>query len=265
MLRFCLVLGVAALSATAGGAHYNMLLPESAMVKKGNRVVFVYQWGHPFEHELFDAPAPEKVLVAMPDGKTQELTKTLEKFKKPGIGGKEVDAFRFTFTPQERGDYWLVLMAPPIWMEAEQEFYQDTVQVMLHVETQNGWDRVPPLPGVKMVPLTRPYGFRAGMVFQAEIDGLVNPMMIEPGFRSKVEIERYNPQRPKEIPPDELVTFKVQTDLKQVFTCTLPEPGWWCMTIAGKKIGTRVHGGQEFSIRQRVTLWVHVNDKVGGK
>lgn len=44
MLRFCLVLGVAALSATAGQAHYNMLLPESAMVKKGDKVVFVYQW-----------------------------------------------------------------------------------------------------------------------------------------------------------------------------------------------------------------------------
>lgn len=79
----------------------------------------------------------------MPDGKTQDLSKTLEKFKQPGINGKEVDAFRITFTPKERGDHWIVLRTPPIWMESEREFWQDTVQVMLHVQTQNGWKQLP--------------------------------------------------------------------------------------------------------------------------
>ncbi len=40
-------------------AHYNMLLPEKWAAKKDEPVPFTYQWGHPFEHQLFDAPAPE--------------------------------------------------------------------------------------------------------------------------------------------------------------------------------------------------------------
>ena len=47
---------------------------------------------------------------------------------------------RFRFTPESRGDYVLVLQTPPIWMEEEGEFFQDTVKVILHVQAQKGWD-----------------------------------------------------------------------------------------------------------------------------
>ena len=115
----------------------------------------------------------------MPDGKMVDLTAKLEKFKKPGgVDGKEVTAFRFDFTPEQRGDHWFVLTTPPIWMEESKEFYQDTVQVVLHVQTQNGWDKLGQDPdwqaghfiqGPADEPLTRPYGLLPGMVFQAEL------------------------------------------------------------------------------------------------
>ena len=197
MCRICLALLAAGLLTSSVAAQYNMLLPETAMAKKGDKVGFVYQFGQPFKHELFDASEPTKVVMRLPDGKMEDLTKKLEKFKKAGGGdGKEVTAFRFDFTPEQRGDHWFVLMTPPIWKEESKEFYQDTVQVVLHVETQNGWDKLGPdhqgrdpfqfvqfginRPSL-MQPLTRPYGLLPGMVFQATMPGgVVNQPQYNP-------------------------------------------------------------------------------------
>jgi cobalt/nickel transport protein len=249
MNRFLWAIGFVGLSAQVVWPHYNMLLPSSALVQKGDKVVFVYQFGHPFEHELFDAPPPAKVEVTTPDGKTHELTKTLEKFKKPGGDGKDVTAYRFNFTPEQRGDHWVVLATPPIWFAESEDFVQDQVQVMLHVQTQNGWEKTPG-EQLRMAPLTRPYGLLPGMAFQAQVLPLGLPGNV-------VEIERYNERKPKVIPADELVTFKARTDPNGVFTCTLPESGWWCMT-AQRPAGQMARDGKEYPVRQRVTLWVHV-------
>src|SRR5687768_10346758 len=83
------------------GAHFTMLLPAQPAADKEQAVEFVYQWGKPFEHELFEAPAPESLGVLLPDGKTQDLLRSLEKIKKPGADGKDVTAFRFRFTPKQ--------------------------------------------------------------------------------------------------------------------------------------------------------------------
>ncbi len=269
MFRYCLGLSAACLLVQPASAHYNMLLPDTAMAKKGDKVGFVYQFGH--QHELFDAPQPTKVFVCLPDGKIEDLTKKLEKFKKPGgVDGKDVTAFRLDFTPEQRGDHWFVLTTPPIWMEESKEFYQDTVQICLHVQTQNGWDKLSPdrsgrdqfqfqfpRPSL-MEPLTRPYGLLPGMVFQAKV-----PQHFD---YNRVEIERYNPQRPKEILPDELVTFQVKSDPNRVFTCTLTEPGWWCIT-AQWETGPQMKDsdGKSRTVWQRTSLWVHVETKAAGK
>ena len=66
-------------------AHYSMLLPDKPSVKKGEEVTFTYQWGHPFEHELFDAPLPPRTFVLAPDG-----TKTAIALKKVNVANGEV-------------------------------------------------------------------------------------------------------------------------------------------------------------------------------
>jgi cobalt/nickel transport protein len=257
------------MSATAAEAHFNMLLPDKHSVKKGETVTFTYQWGHPFEHQLFDAPKPERVVVRAPDGKETDLTKTLEKTTVQGAEGKKVVAYTFKFTPKERGDYVFGLMTPPIWMAKEEEFFQDIVRVVLHVQAQKGWDRIIRTLEddiFEMMPLTRPYGLQAGMVFQAEMWHRKRkfgdiPFEVKPDSRVLVEIERYNVTAPKKLPPDEHITRTANTDRNGVVTCTLTEPGWWSLT-AQRKNGDKERKGKKYPVRERATFWVYVDEPV---
>jgi uncharacterized GH25 family protein len=230
-------------------AHFNMLLPQSASTKKGETLTFTYQWGHPFEHQLFDAPKPQSLIVRSPDGKKDELTRGLEKTTRKA-GSKDVTAYQFRFTPEQRGDYVFVLETPPIWMEEDGEFLQDTVKVVLHVQAQKGWDAAS-RDDFEFVPLTRPYGLRPGMVFQAQIRA--------GSAASLVEVERYNVAPPKKLPADEFITRTVKTDPNGVVTTTLTEPGWWCLATA-RDIGKRKKGDKTYPVRQRCILWVFVDE-----
>jgi cobalt/nickel transport protein len=243
--------------ASAAPAHFNMLLPQASSAKKGEPVTLTYQWGHPFEHQLFDAPAPEEVAVRTPDGKRIDLTQSLEKVT-VASGDKKATAYRLKFTPEERGDYVFVLRTPAIWMEEDGEYLQDLVKVVLHVQQQNGWDRRD-RPDFEFVPLTRPYGLRPGTVFQARVtqgEGAEHR-----AFADKlVEIERYNAAPPKELPPDEQITHTAKTDPNGVVTATLSDAGWWCLTAA-RPGGMMEREGKKVPLRQRSTLWVYVDEK----
>jgi cobalt/nickel transport protein len=254
LARPALALGLLGLAASFGRTHFSILLPGAAATAPDRGVDVVYRWGHPFEHQLFDAPRPQRVLILSPDGKEADVTQTAEKITLPGPKG--VTAYRLRFTPQRRGDYTFVLTTPPIWMEAEEEFWQDNVRVVLHVTTQKGWDAATGR-GFELVPLTRPYGLEPGMVFQAQarLDG-------QPQAGAIVEVERYNPVAPKELPPDEQITRRVKTDPNGVATCTLTEAGWWCVT-AQREAGQRERDGKMYPLRQRATFWVFVDNRVG--
>jgi cobalt/nickel transport protein len=249
-------------------AHYNMLLPEMASVKRGEALTIIYQWGHPFEHQLFDAPFPTRLLVISPEGQRTELTDRLEKATRQA-GDKKVTVYQLRFTPERRGDYVFFLETPPIWMEEDQEFLQDTVKVVLHVQAQKGWDSLV-TDTFEIEPLTRPYGLEPGMVFQARAlvhdppgrsEGARRPTFRVAGAGSLVEVERYNRAPPKELPPDEHITRTMRTDVNAVATCTLPDPGWWCIT-AQRQGGQHLHGNKLYPVRQRATFWVHVDEKV---
>jgi cobalt/nickel transport protein len=272
-----LTLGCLTLFAGSAAAHFNMILPQTASAKKGETVAFTYQWGHPFEHQLFDAPQPLSLIVLAPDGKKTELTGKLAKTTRKA-GSKDAKAYEFRFTPEQRGDYVFVLRTPPIWMPEDGEFLQDTVKVVLHVQAQKGWDAAD-REDFEFVPLTRPYGLRSGMVFQAQIRAgvvvravdpsraggdykLQNP--VKPLAGSLVEVERYNAAPPKELPPDEHITRTVKTDANGVVTTTLTEPGWWCLTTA-RSAGERKKDGKTYPLRQRSTLWVFVDEPVRDK
>jgi cobalt/nickel transport protein len=241
--------------AGAAAGHYTMLLPAQPGAVKGDKVEFVYQWGHPFEHELFDAAAPQELLVLLPDGKSQDLLRSLEKITKPGADDKPVTAYRLRFTPQQRGDHVFFLTTPPLWLDAEKEFVQDLVRVTLHVQTQNGWD-ADPGEGFRMLPVTRPYGLLPSMVFQ----GQIIKERDDEGVSPHIEIERYNPAPPKEVPAETLVTFRTRVDPNGVFTFAFPEAGWWCFT-AERAAGTHARNGRDYPLRQRLTMWVHVERK----
>jgi uncharacterized GH25 family protein len=268
-----LALVMAAAGAVPAGGHYSMLLPAAAGGKKGEAITLTYQWGHPFEHQLFDAPPPLSLTVRAPDGKQTDLTASLEKTT-VGEGDKKVTAYRLRFTPGERGDYSFVLRTPPIWMEDEKEFWQDTVKVVLHVQAQKGWN----LPGVEREwePLTRPYGLPPGVAFQGRIvrpppgmlfirpppENIVRPEEWRPprGMPCLVEIERYNSTPPDKLPPDEEITRTAMTDDNGVVTATLTGPGWWCLT-GSTTAGTAEREGKRHPVRQRSTMWVYVDGR----
>lgn len=256
--RVCVAL-VLGLGTTAAPAHFQMLLPEKASVGKED-VTLVYQWGHPYEHQLFDAPAPAGVVVVGPDGKTTDLTGSLEKIAVPA-GDKKVTAYQLKFKPAQRGDFVFVLRTPAIWMGEEHEFWEDTVKVVLHVQAQKGWDGVVNH-DLEWEPLTRPYGLQPGMVFQAMVRTRGEGGKPAPLAGTLVEIERYNatPSAEKDLPPDEQITRTAKTDPNGVVTATLPEAGWWCLT-ASREAGERDHEGKKYPVRRRTTLWVFVDEK----
>jgi uncharacterized GH25 family protein len=233
-------------------AHYHMLLPDKPSNKTGEVVTLTYQFGHPFEHQFFDTQAPEQIFVLTPDGTKIDLSKKIEKVVVDGVDGKKVTAYRAAFTPEKRGDHIVMALSPPVKVEGEKFPLQDLVKVVVHVQTQNGWDRRAGLPKFpEPCPLTRPYGLKGGMAFRAEF--------AEPGEGGGrpcadllVEVERYSPIPPKELPPDEFITGSARTDRIGTATVTLTEPGWWAVTSNRDKDG----------IRQRGTLWVFVDDKV---
>jgi cobalt/nickel transport protein len=231
-------------------AHYNMLLPETATCKKGVPMNLIYQWGHPFEHQLFDAPGPRVLSVYGPDTKATDLTRNLEKVTS-GSDTRGATSYRLRFTPEQRGDYTFVLKTPPIWMAEDQEFLQDTVQVVVHVQAQRGWD-CDTGQRFKFVPLTRPYGLQSGTVFQAQVRSPA------PLAGTLVEVERYNAKPPARLPPDEQITRTVRTDPNGIVTVTLPEPGWWCLT-AQRSGPEQERDGKHFPLRERTTMWVFVD------
>ena len=254
-LRPTTALLVLAVLGTPAAAPFNMLLPQAASAKRGEAVTLVYQWGHPFEHQLFDALAPQGLFVLRPDGQKTDLTPALEKITVPTAGPKTVTAYQVRFTPDQRGDYLFVLNTPPIWMEEDQEFLHDTVKVVLHVQAQKGWDGAVGAP-LEMVPLTRPYGLQPGLVFQAQALADAKPLA-----GTLVEIEHYNPAPPKRLPPDEHITRTARTDPNGVVTATLTDPGWWCLTTQ-RDGGQRDHNGKHYPVRRRTTLWVFVDGTI---
>lgn len=247
-----LAAGLLLVACSPSRGHFGILLPQSASAPRDKPVSFVYRWGHPFEHQIFDAVKPESVVVVAPDRKQTDLGGALEKMSLTTPEKKKVTAYGFQFTPEKRGDFTFVLTAPPLWMEGEREFYQDTVKVVLHVLAQKAWDN-PVGRGFELVPLTRPYGLQPGMVFQAQalVDG-------KPLAGAVAEVERYNPVPPKVLPPDEQITRRVKTDPNGVLTCTLTDAGWWCVT-AERDGGQRERGGKKYRVRQRSTFWVYVD------
>jgi uncharacterized GH25 family protein len=253
VFRLVLVIGFLVLLPDFTRAHYSMFFPQVDSSRSGQPVAVIYQWGHPFEHQLSDAAAPSAVTILTPSGTAVDITKEVEPIDLHAPDGKKVRAFRLQFTPQERGDFVFVLRTSPIWIEEDSVFVLDTVQVVLHVQAQMGWDNSLGK-GIEMTPLTRPYGLQPGMVFQARVRGHGRPLA-----GTLVEIERYNSSPPDVLPPDEHITRTAKTDSDGVVTVSLPEPGWWGLT-ASRDGGKKERQGKTYPVRERVTLWVFVDD-----
>jgi cobalt/nickel transport protein len=251
--RCSLVILALALTTQSAAAHYHLLLPASQSAERGKPVQLTLAWGHPFEHQLFDAARPERLVVIDPDGAVTDMTAKLA----PTHFGK-AGAFAAAFTPTHRGDHAVVCDAAPVWIAEEGFFFHDRVKVVVHGATQVGWDRAAGGP-LELVPLTRPYGLEPGVALQAQALAGGKPVA-----GAVAEVERYNAtaMKQEDLPPDEHVTRRVKTDPNGVLTASLHDAGWWAVTVITDG-GTRDHDGKPRPVRRRATLWLHVDPKAG--
>lgn len=238
-------------------AHYHILLPDKPTAKSEEVVSFTYQFGHPFEHQLFDTQKPAELYVIAPDGTKTDLLAKLEKTAADGVEGKKVTGYKFSFTPPKRGDYTVVAIAPEVKVEGEALPLRDVAKVVLHVQTQNGWDRravTAKGSAVELSPLTRPYGLLGGMAFHVEADEPAEgDRKVLAGI--EIEAEKYNATPPKDLPPDEHITRTARTARGGSAVVTFTEPGWWGVTAVRERD----------KVQHRCTLWVFVDKQPTSK
>jgi len=238
-------------SAPAALGHFHVVQPSSTTLTPRSTVTLTYWVGHPFEHILSDAPKPSQFFVVQPNGERTDLLAKVQPARMKGQQEKDYACWRASLKLQQRGDYVAVAVGDRLVEDGT--VHQSFVKTILHCRVQKGWDRAAGLP-VELVPLTRPYGLRAGGVFQVQVLQSGRPV---PG--AEVEIERYNPVPPPAdtLPPDEQITRVVKTDPNGVATFTLPEPGWWGISTA-LPAGTIQMQGKTLPSVQHATFWVLV-------
>lgn len=231
--------------------HFGILVPEKPAVRRGEPVTLRYFQGHPFECQIVDTEAPEKAEVLLPDGKTRVNLKVEPRRVAGGENG-QVTIQTLTFTPSERGDHWVVVRTPLRFDEHAGGFVQDELKVLVRVQVQNGWENTAGQT-LELIPLTRPYGLTPGFAFKTQVR-LANKPLAD----ANVEIERFNPEPPADVPEDEaLVTQVVRTDVNGYGIATLDAPGWWGLMVTAED-GSREKDGKTWPIVRRGILWVHV-------
>ena len=252
MKKMLLLICFLGLVASPAPAHFHMLLPDRHAVKRGETVGFVYQFGHPFEHELAITQKPTALFVVGPDGAKTDLLPMLAEESREGEPGKKVRMFTFSFTPQKRGDHTLVAISPELPGEGKEPPTRAVTKVVLHVQTQNGWDNRALTEGanaVELSPLTRPYGLLPGVAFLAEADEPAQSAGDrKPLAGLEMEVERYNSKPPAELPADEHVTGTGRTTRAGAALANLTEAGWWGVTASRERD----------KVLHRCTLWVYV-------
>ena len=96
----------------------------------------------------------------------------------------------------------------------EAKFVEDTVKVVLHVQTQKRLGRhrmANSSDGLDILPVTRPVWVAAGDDLPAA-ESLPSARQEAWSDLPWLKIEKYNPKPMKKLPPDELITFKTKTD-----------------------------------------------------
>jgi cobalt/nickel transport protein len=267
MPKFAAIVAMSAGTCAPVFAQHHILTLNKHSVAPEEAVTCSLRFGRSFEHHMLAAQKPARVTVRAPDGTTTDVTPKLDRIEQAAADGREIVSFQWKYTPALPGDYLFTVQANPLWMPDEGEYVVDAVKVILHVQAQNGWEAAAGMP-LELIPLTRPYGLRSWLTFQALVLG--NSDQLPNGKRgpemrplpgTHVAVERLSPAPPKELPPPEHVTRTVRTDPVGVATATLTDGGWWSLT-AVRDGGTRERAGRAVPVRLRSTLWVYVDENV---
>jgi cobalt/nickel transport protein len=235
-------------------AHFPILIHDGGLKGEDGEVDVTFAVGHPFELEFVEARRPAEFQWMDPQGRVSDLSAGL----KPTTfrGRTNTVAWRVS-SERVRGDGWFLVASEPEVDEAAKVIYQEWVKVCAHHERQGGWTRVARHP-LEIVPLTRPYGLRAGMAFSGRLLNRGKPMA-----NAEVYFEHLSDEAPveSEMPPEPLVTFSVRTDDEGRFVLSLPDGGWWVMGAYAEGLGLKERGGVEYQLEGFAGLWVFVEER----
>lgn len=246
-----LLLLLALVAGPCAQAHFPILIHDADLAATNGPVTVIYATGHPFELEMEPAPRPDRLIYLDSRGQTTNLTAGIQAalFR----GDTNGRAWQLRFEPP-RGDGLLALDSAASEDAAQKTVYREYVKVCLHRGRQDGWDRRTGQP-LEIVPLTRPYGLRAGMVFTGKLMRGDSPVT-----NTEVYYERLNERRPSSNspPPEPLITFAVRTDGNGQFTVALPDVGWWILAAYLDDLGKVRDDGKEHRLEGFAALWVRV-------
>ncbi len=236
-------------------AHFPMLIHDSPFAELNQGIQLRFWVGHPYEQEYTDAPKPEKVVAILPSGLSEDITSKLTEWKYQ-TGEQSVTAWTIPFDCRQKGDTIIRLDGKPV-VGANNSLYQEFLKIFVHVERQDGWRARTGQP-LEIVPLTRPYGIEAGSVFTGRL------MKGDQGVAdAEIEIEQFLPKTPlaEDLPPDPFITKVVVTDPNGVFSCTLPNSGWWICAAYVEEAETMKRNEKEYTLSALAGIWIHVEEK----
>lgn len=247
-----LLLHALALVACAGAqAHFPILIHDADLGATNGPVTVTYATGHPYELELEPTPKPERLLYLDGRGPATNLTASLQAtlFR----GDTNGAAWQVRFDPV-RGDGLLALDSASSVDTRQRTVYREFVKVWLHRGRQGGWDRRTGQP-LEIVPLTRPYGLRPGMVFTGRLMRGETPVR-----DSEVYLERLNERQPDlgALPAEPLITFVVRTDASGQFAVALPDAGWWVLGAYADDLGPVQHEGKAHRLEGFAGVWLRI-------
>ena len=246
-----IVIFVIFLVAPIARGHFQGLIPSDDMVSKSdNRTISLdLLFFHPFEGHCMNMDKPIQFGV-MVRGRKTDLRETLQE-KRSG----DFSAWQANYRIKVPGDHIFYVEPKPYWEPAEDCFIVHYTKVVVNsLGVEEGWDAEVGL-RTEIVPLTRPYGFWTGNVFQGIVK--VNG---KPAPGTEVEVEYYNEEGKIKAPADPMVTQVVKADSNGVFTYAMPRAGWWGFAALNTDETKMKKDGQEKSVEIGAVFWVKVYD-----
>jgi cobalt/nickel transport protein len=232
-------------------AHFPMLIHDTPLGATNGPVTVTFAIGHPFELDFEPARRPDQLLWIDASGRQTNVTGQL----KATLFRNDTNAagWQIVLHPST-GDHVLALDSAPTVNERQKTLYREFVKVWIHRARQGAWHQRTGQP-LEIVPLTRPYGIRPGMVFGGQLLRGNQPVA-----DTEIYAERLNEHPPEAgaLPPEPLITFAVRTDSEGRFFFSPPDPGWWVVGAYVDDLGPVLHQDQRFTLEGFAGAWIRI-------
>jgi cobalt/nickel transport protein len=230
-------------------AHFPILIHDADLGATNGPVTVVYATGHPFELEFEPAARPERVRWLDRRGRATDVTASLTQT----VFRAETNAVAWRFVLDPPADDLLVTLDSKASTDPRSKtVYREYVKLWLHRGRQEAWQQRTGQP-LEIVPYTRPYGLRPGMIFLGRLMRGEQPVA-----DTEVYYEQLSDRAPTVLPPEPLITFVVRTDSDGRFALALGEPGWWVIGAYVDDLGPVSHQGETWRLDGFAGIWVRV-------